>query len=107
MKYNTISYERSRKKYDDIQTARVELTVEAGDEPHGVMELASAFVDTQLGLKADALERFVDELDRKKNKLENAISNLERQLTQAQERWDKAATFLIKHGLSIEDEAPF
>jgi chaperonin cofactor prefoldin len=108
MKFNTIIYERSIKRYnEDTKTARVELTVEPGDEPHVVMELAAAFVDTELGVKAEELEKFVDGLERRKQTLEHELKQLNRKLDIAKANWEKASAFLNKHGVSLGDDIPF
>lgn len=108
MKFNTITYERSIKRYnEDTKTVRVELTVEPGDEPHVVMELAGAFVDTQLGLKADALEKDIERLNNQKYKVESDLRTVNNNLEIAKNNWEKAKAFLDKHGVSTENEIPF
>jgi phage shock protein A len=110
MKFNSISYERTKKKYDDYQTAKVELFVESGDDPVNAMELAQKFVDSALGVKADVIERYVGELKSEESTLKSKVANLEEKLTRAQKRWEKARAFLIQHGISAEnfnEDIPF
>lgn len=107
MIYNSISYERTRRKGEDIMTARVDVSIEENDEPHNVMELAQAFIDSQLGIKADAMERKLEKLNQQHYSLEREISTLERSLKDAKERWEKAKEFLAKHNVSLDDDIPF
>lgn len=107
MIYNSISYERTRRKGEDIMTAKVDISIEENDEPHNVMELAQAFIDSQLGVKADAMERKLERLNQQHCSIEREISTLERNLKDAKERWEKAKDFLAKHNVSLDDDIPF
>lgn len=108
MKYNSISYERTRRKGDDIITAKVDVSIEEHDEPHNVMELAQGFIDSQLGFKADAEEKKLERLTKESYTLQNEISSLKRDLNDAKERWEKAKEFLVKHNVTLDnDNIPF
>ncbi len=107
MKYNTISYERTRKRNDDVTTAKVELTIEEGDDPHNVMELAQSFIDSQLGFKADAVEERLQTLKRQCRDIEAEKRNLESSLDYAKARWEKVKEFLTKHSVPLDDDVPF
>lgn len=107
MEYNSISYERTRRRGDDIITARVDISVEENDEPHNVMDLAQAFIDSQLGVKADETERNLEALNRKSRELKSEIRQLETTLSEAKKRWEKAKEFLAKHNVSFSDDIPF
>ncbi len=107
MIYNSISYERTRRKGDDIITAKVDVSIEENDEPQNVMELAEAFIDTQLGFKADAAEKKLEKLQKEYNNLEYEMSNLQRNLNHAKERWEKTKQFLAKYSVSLDDDIPF
>lgn len=107
MKYQTIVYERSIKKYDDTQTAKVELIVEEGEDPHTVMQLAQGFVNSELGLKADKLEKTIQSLESKKHSLESDIRLLETNVSNARSRWEKIKEFFDKHGIEVEGDIPF
>jgi phage shock protein A len=103
MKFNTIAYERTKKKYEDYQTAKVELFVEEGDDPLNVMELAQAFVDSTLGIRAEVMERHIGDLKSEESSLKSKVANLEQKVTEAKERWEKVKAFLIQHGVSAEN----
>lgn len=107
MIYNSISYERTRRKGDDIITAKVDVSVEENDEPHNVMELAQGFIDSQLGFKADELEQKLETLKRQCRDMEMEKRNIEKGLDFARERFEKAKNFLAKFNLSIDDDIPF
>lgn len=107
MKYQTIVYERSIKKYDDTQTAKVELIVEEGEDPHTVMQIAQGFVNSELGLKADKLEKTIQSLESKKHSLESDIRLLETNVSNARSRWEKIKEFFDKHGIEVEGDIPF
>lgn len=107
MIYNSISYERSRKKNDEIITAKVDISVEENDEPHNVMEQAQAFIDSQLGFKADEIEEKLQTLKRQCRDMETEKRNIERSLDFARKQWEKAKEFLAKHNISFDDDIPF
>lgn len=107
MIFNSISYERTRRRHDDVITARVDVSVEENDEPQNVMELAQAFIDSQLGVKADQAERDLEDLNRKCREQRVELKRLEASLTEARQRWEKAKEFLGKHNVSLTDDIPF
>lgn len=107
MKYQTITYERSVKRYDNTQTAKVELIVEEGESPHTVMQLAQAFVDSELGIPADRLEKTIESLQSKKHSLENELRLLETNVSNARSRWEKIKEFFDKHGIEVQGDIPF
>lgn len=107
MIYNSISYERTRRRDNDVITAKVDISVEENDEPHNVMELAQAFIDSQLGFRADAVEKKLERLNQEYKNLEYEMSNLQRNLNHAKERWEKAKEFLAKYNVSLDDDIPF
>jgi septal ring factor EnvC (AmiA/AmiB activator) len=103
MKFNTIAYERSRKRYEDVQTIRVELTVEEEEDPVTVMQLAQAFVDNQLGIRIEKTEQSIGDLKNQESSLKSKVASLEQKVTEAKERWEKVKAFLIQHGVSAEN----
>ncbi len=108
MKFNTITYERSVKLYNEGgKSAKVELIVEPEDDPREVMELAAAFVDSQLGLRADDLQKKIERLNNEKYQAESDLRTVTHNLAIAKDNWEKAKAFLSKHGVSIDSEIPF
>ncbi len=107
MIYNSISYERTRRKGDDIITAKVDVSIEENDEPQNVMELAQAFIDSQLGFKADAVEERLQTLKRQCRDIEVEKRNLESSLDYAKAKWEKVKDFFAKYNVPIDDDVPF
>ncbi|BAZ66288.1 hypothetical protein NIES4106_10380 [Fischerella sp. NIES-4106] len=109
MKPNIIVYERSRGDNYNRQTLRMETTVGENDDPIVVLDLLRATVNAELGIPNDDLKEEYKKLVDKKREIEREVDNLNCQLAQAKEFWERAKTFFQKQGLTLppDDDIPF
>ncbi len=109
IKFNTISYERSKGDSYNRQSLRLEATVEENEDEQSVLDWLKSKVDYELGFTNDDLKLKNQKLLDAKRSIEQEIKDLEHQLHQAKQRWEKVKAFLEKLGvpLPLEDDIPF
>lgn len=111
MKFNTITYERSKgERGYNYQGLKLTIEISETEDPLVALDWLKARVDNELGFTQQDLEAKIEKLQTKKEAIEHEVAELERLVYAAKIRWDKAKAFLEKNGVpvpKVDDDIPF